>query len=41
MREMRNAYKTLTGKPEGNKPLGRPRRRSEDNIEMELTKIGL
>jgi hypothetical protein len=32
MGEMRNAYKILVGKPEGKRPLGRPRRRWEDNI---------
>jgi hypothetical protein len=30
--EMRNAYKILVGKPEGKRPLERPRRRCEDNI---------
>jgi hypothetical protein len=30
----------LVGKPEGNKPLGRPRRRWEDNIRMDLQKVG-
>jgi hypothetical protein len=32
--EMRNAYKTLVGKREGKKPLGRPRHRWEDNIRI-------
>jgi hypothetical protein len=32
----RNAYRTLVGKPEGRRPLGRPRRRWVDNIEMDL-----
>jgi hypothetical protein len=32
MGEMRNTYKILVGKPEGKRPLGRPRRRWEDNI---------
>jgi hypothetical protein len=32
----RNAYKILVAKPEGNRPLGRPRRRWEDNITMDL-----
>jgi hypothetical protein len=36
MGEIRNAYKTLVGKPEGKRPLGRPRRRWEDNIRMAL-----
>jgi hypothetical protein len=40
MGETRNAYKILVGKPEGNRPLGRPRRRSLDNIKMHLRKIG-
>jgi hypothetical protein len=34
------AYKILVGKPEGKRPLGRPRRRWEDNIEMDLKEIG-
>jgi hypothetical protein len=38
---MRNAYKILVGKPEGKRPLGRPRRRWEDNIKMDLRKIGV
>jgi hypothetical protein len=33
---MRNAYSILFGKPEGKGPLGRPRRRWEDNIKMDL-----
>jgi hypothetical protein len=36
MGDMRNAYKILVGKPEGKRPLGRPRRRWEDNIKIEL-----
>jgi hypothetical protein len=32
----RNAYRILLGKPEGKKPLGRPRRRWENNIKMDL-----
>jgi hypothetical protein len=32
MRERRSVYRNLVGKPEGKKPLGRPRRRWEDNI---------
>jgi hypothetical protein len=31
-----NAYKILTGKPEGKRPLGIPRRKSLDNIKMDL-----
>jgi hypothetical protein len=38
--ENRNAYRILAGKPEGNRPLGRPRRRWEDNIKMDLREIG-
>jgi hypothetical protein len=34
-------YKVLVGKPEGKRPLGRPRRRWEDGIEMDLGEIGL
>jgi hypothetical protein len=33
-------YNILFGKPEGNRPLGRPRRRWEDNIRMDLREIG-
>jgi hypothetical protein len=36
MGETRNAYRILVGKPEGNRPVGRPRRRWVDNIEMDL-----
>jgi hypothetical protein len=38
--EKRNAYRILVGKPEGNRPLGRPRRRWVDNIKMDLGGIG-
>jgi hypothetical protein len=38
--EKRNAYRILVGKPEGRRPLGRPRRRSVDNIKMDLREIG-
>jgi hypothetical protein len=38
---MRNAYKILVGKPEGKRPLGKSRRRWEDNIKMYLREIGL
>jgi hypothetical protein len=40
MREMRNAYKILVGKPEVKKQLGRIRRRWEDNINMDPEEIG-
>jgi hypothetical protein len=40
MGEKRNAYRLLMGKPEGRKPLGRPRRRSVDNIRMDLVDVG-
>jgi hypothetical protein len=40
MGEMRNAYKILIRKPEGKRPLGRPRCRWEDNIRMDLREIG-
>jgi hypothetical protein len=36
MGETRNAYRILVGKPEGKRPLGRPRRRWVDNIKMDL-----
>jgi hypothetical protein len=39
MGEMRNTYKILVGKPEGKRPLGRPRRRWKDNIRIDLRKI--
>ena len=41
MEEGRSAFKILTGKPTGKKPLGRPRRRWEDNIRMNLEEIGI
>jgi hypothetical protein len=34
-------YKVLVGKPEGKRPLGRPRRRWEDEIRMDIREIGL
>ncbi|KAJ4442065.1 hypothetical protein ANN_11931 [Periplaneta americana] len=40
MGESRNAYRVLFGRPEGNRPLGRPRRRWEDNIKMDLREVG-
>jgi hypothetical protein len=36
MEEMRNAYRILVGKPEGKRPLGRPRSRWVDNINIDL-----
>jgi hypothetical protein len=36
---MRNSYKILKGEPEGNRPLGRHKRRCEDNIRMDLSEI--
>jgi hypothetical protein len=38
--EKRNAYRILVGKPEGKRPLGRPRRRWLDNIKMDLRETG-
>jgi hypothetical protein len=40
MGEKRNAYRLLMGKPEGKRPLGRPRRRWVDNIRMDLGEVG-
>jgi hypothetical protein len=40
MGEKRNAYRTLVGKPEGKRPLGRPRRRWVDNIKIDFREIG-
>ena len=37
--EMRSAYRVLVGKCEGKRPLGRPRRRWEDNIKMDLQEV--
>jgi hypothetical protein len=37
---VRGAYNILVGRPEGRRPLGRPRRRWEDNIKMDLRGIG-
>jgi hypothetical protein len=41
MGEERKVYKVLVGKPEGKRPLGRPRRRWEDGIRMDLREIAL
>ena len=40
MEEGRGVHKVLVGKPEGKRPLGRPRRRWEDNIKMDLEAVG-
>jgi hypothetical protein len=40
MAEKMNADKLLMGKPEGKRPLGRPRRRWADNIRMDLGEVG-
>jgi hypothetical protein len=40
MRERRGLYKVLVGKPEGNRPLGRPKRRREDNFKTDLQEVG-
>jgi hypothetical protein len=39
MEEKRNAYRLLVGKPEGKRPLGRPRRKWVDNIRMDLGEV--
>ena len=41
MEEGSSAFKILTGKRTGERPLGRPKRRWEDNIRMDLEKIGI
>jgi hypothetical protein len=41
MEEERKVYKVLVGKPDGKSPLGRPRRRWEDAVRMDLKKTGL
>jgi hypothetical protein len=40
MRDTRKAYRILVERPEGKRPLGRPRRRWVDNIKMDLREIG-
>ena len=41
MEEGRSAFKILTGKPTTKRPLGRPRRRWEDNIRMDLEEVSM
>jgi hypothetical protein len=41
MGEKRNVYRLLVGKPEGRRPLGRPKRRWIDNIKVDLLELGL
>jgi hypothetical protein len=41
MREGRGVYRALFGRPEGKRPLGRPRRRWDDNIKVDLREIGI
>jgi hypothetical protein len=41
MGKKRNVYRLLVGKPEGKRPLGRPRRRWMNNIKMDILEIGL
>ena len=41
MEQGRSAFKILTGKPTGKRPLGRPRRRWEDNIRMDLEEVDI
>jgi hypothetical protein len=38
--QMKNSYRLLVGKPEGRRPLGRPKHRWVDNIKMDLEEIG-
>jgi hypothetical protein len=40
MGERRGVYRDLVGKPEGKRPLGRPRHRWEDNIKVDLQEVG-
>ena len=40
MEKGRGVHKVLVGKPEGKRPLGRPRHRWEDNIKMDLEEVG-
>ena len=38
--ERKDVYRVLVGKPEGKRPLGRPKRRWEDNIKMDIQEVG-
>jgi hypothetical protein len=38
--EKKKAYRILVGKPEGKRPLGKPRHRLEDNIKMDFREVG-
>ena len=40
MEQSRNAYRVLVGKPEGKRPLGRPRHNWEDNIKVDFREVG-
>ena len=40
MRKGRSGHRVLVGKPEGKRPMGRPRRKWEDNIKMDLQEVG-
>jgi len=40
MRKRRGIYRALVGKPEGKRPLGRPRHKWEDDIKMDLQEVG-
>jgi len=40
MGDRRGVFRALVGKPEGMRPLGKPRRRWEDNIKMDLQEVG-
>jgi hypothetical protein len=40
MGNRKGAYRILVGRPEGRRPLGRPRRRWDDNIKMDLQEVG-
>jgi hypothetical protein len=40
MGEERSVYRVLVGNPEGKRPMGRPRRRWEDNVRMDFQKVG-